>query len=133
MRVWNCSHLEELVGLHKIITLQDMDISNCPNLLLIFGFPENLQYLAIDRCYKLEILDSYETNLSSLEISSCSDLKFLRGLRKEASLHFLKISKCPQLCLDDELLPDMLHPNNVEISACPQLQQWCQNQDVAYI
>ncbi|KAL0929122.1 hypothetical protein M5K25_001064 [Dendrobium thyrsiflorum] len=130
LRIWDCSHLEELFGLDRVTTLQDIDISNCPNLLFLSRFPKSLQCLAIDRCNKLRSLDCQEMNLSSLEISSCSTLNELR--LSQASICFLKISNCPELYLQNKLL-HMLNPNNVEISACPQLQKWCQKQDVAYI
>ncbi|KAH0470316.1 hypothetical protein IEQ34_000039 [Dendrobium chrysotoxum] len=98
LRIWDCSDLKELPGLDGVTTLQDLDISNYPNL-----------------------------------ISSCSTLKYLSGLQNQASLHFLIIDNCPKLCLNDELLPYMLNRSNVKISDCPQLQEWFQNQDVAYI
>ncbi|XP_020698154.1 uncharacterized protein LOC110110855 [Dendrobium catenatum] len=133
LRIWDCSHLKELFALERVTTLQDVNISSCPNLVFLGRFPNGLQSLTIDRCNKLNFLNCREMNLSSLEISFCSTLKLLTGLQVQVFLHFLKISNCPQLRLYNELLPDMLNPNNVEISACPQLREWCQNQDVAYI
>ncbi|KAL0929121.1 hypothetical protein M5K25_001063 [Dendrobium thyrsiflorum] len=133
LRIWDCSHLKELLALERVTTLQDLNISSCPNLVFLGRLPKGLQSLAIDRCNKLNFLNCREMNLSSLEISFCQTLKLLTGLQEQASLHFLKISNCPRLRLYNELLPDMLNPNNVEIIACPQLREWCQKQDVAYI
>ena len=113
----HCPKLENL-DCQEVGLIGNLDLSNCPNLKILFCHRNELTSLDLSNCTKLEWLLCLSNQLTSLDVSSCrSSLKKLDCEHNE--LTSLDLSNCAKLeeaeCSHNEL-------NSLDVSNCFNLE-----------
>jgi len=95
------------------LDLESLDLSNCPNLLILDCSNTYITSLDVSKCTKLKELQCSFTNISSLDLSNCTKLEDL-GCGK-TQISSLDMSKCVRLeylwCISHHLLRLNLQKN----------------------
>nr|XP_029122293.1 putative disease resistance RPP13-like protein 1 [Elaeis guineensis] len=101
VHISGCPKLTSIGGLHNLHSLYGLNISVCPQLLVLSeeGLPSKLQYLHIEECQRLTSFPGMQnlTSLKELSIINCPQLRLSseEGLLPE--LQYLCIEECQQL------------------------------------
>nr|XP_019702558.1 putative disease resistance protein RGA3 isoform X2 [Elaeis guineensis]XP_019702559.1 putative disease resistance protein RGA3 isoform X1 [Elaeis guineensis] len=101
----NCWQLTSIAGLHKLHSLKDLTIYDCPQLQLLSkeGLPFKLEKLHIEHCQRLTLVS---------------------GMQNLTSLKALIIRHCPKFEITTEVQHSSM-PNKIEIVNCPGMGHWC--------
>lgn len=88
-----------------------------------------LRNLTIENCPKQKQLPTFPS-LSSLNLWGLDQLNTIMSLHDFVSLKHLTVKHCPELWLSpiaqgDQLPPGLLQSQDIEISGCPGLHEWC--------
>ncbi|XP_038979755.1 putative disease resistance protein RGA4 isoform X3 [Phoenix dactylifera] len=154
--IFGCWQLTSITGLHYLHSLKVLEISFCPQLLILSeeGLPSNLQDLHIEECQQLTSLPGMQniislekltikncpqlqllseerlpSKLKCLHIEECQQLTSLSGMQNLTSLKALFIQNCPKLqIMAEDQLSSM--PDEVKIADCPGSINWCQIQNI---
>jgi Leucine-rich repeat (LRR) protein len=79
--------------------LVELDMTDCPNLVVVEALPSNLETLNMGNCRKLTNIPSLDTltTLKYLMLNNCEKLTHLRGLDSVKTLEEINISGCKML------------------------------------
>lgn len=140
LAIHHCENLAvqpESYGLQSLLSLEQLDIENCPNFMSLakpdeVHLPTSIRKLRISSCIGPDNLIFKEikslTLLQSLEISDCRNLISLPdGLHDLPSLESFYVIRCPMVAdFPEESLPKTLQYLSIE--GCPALIECCRKE-----